>query len=87
VVESALVLYRSDRQKDRVEVGYEQLAAASELAEQQSKKFGREVCVKEKRERGGYFIISTVFYQSFSSRAPFSFFLEHLYINFSSPYG
>lgn len=43
VVESALVLYRSDRQKDRVEVGYEQLAAASEMAEQQQKKFNREV--------------------------------------------
>jgi BRCA1/BRCA2-containing complex subunit 3 len=43
VVESAMVLARTDRRKDRVEVGYEQLAAASEMAEQQGRRSGREV--------------------------------------------
>jgi hypothetical protein len=44
VVEGAMVLARTDRRKDRVEVGYEQLAAASEMAENQAKLSGREVC-------------------------------------------
>lgn len=43
IVESAMVLARTDRRKDRVEVGYEQLAAASEMAEQQGRRSGREV--------------------------------------------
>ena len=42
VVEDALVLARTDRRKDRVEVGLEQLAAASEMAEAHSKRTGRE---------------------------------------------
>ena len=42
VVEHAIILARNDRRKDRVEVGYDQLAEASELAEAHSRDTGRE---------------------------------------------
>ena len=42
VVEHAIILARNDRRKDRVEVGYGQLAEASELAEAHSRDTGRE---------------------------------------------
>jgi len=41
IVENAIVLSRSDRKKDRVEVAYEQLAAASEAADKHSERTGR----------------------------------------------
>jgi len=43
VVEGAMALARKDKRKDRVEVGYDQLAAASDMAEAKSKASGREV--------------------------------------------
>jgi len=42
-VEGAMALARKDKRKDRVEVGYDQLAAASDMAEAKSKASGREV--------------------------------------------
>lgn len=44
IVEGSIALPRSDRRKDRVEVGYEQLAMATEVAEKQANDCGREVC-------------------------------------------